>query len=80
MVPFKHLSISKRLILNFGLAALFTSVASAIAIFTFIDSKNSLEKLDNQQIFQLKIANAIALNTHEISAKSRALILSLIHI
>ena len=69
----KQISISRRLILNFGLAALFTSIASGLAILTFIDSKDSLAQINTNQISQLKIANQISLNAQAIAAQSRAL-------
>lgn len=70
----QEFSISKRLAGSFGIAALFTLLASGLGIFTFIQSAQSLKTLTTGYLPYLSSARELAVTSRAISAKTLALI------
>lgn len=70
----QEFSISKRLAGSFGIAAVFTLLASGLGIFTFIQSAQSLKTLTTDYLPYLSSAHELAVTSRAISAKTLALI------
>jgi diguanylate cyclase (GGDEF)-like protein/PAS domain S-box-containing protein len=70
----QEFSISKRLAGSFGIAALFTLLASGLGIFTLVQSTQSLKIITTQYLPYLSSAHELAERSRAISAKSQVLI------
>ncbi len=70
----QDLSISKRLAGSFGIAALFTLLASGLGIFTFIQNTQSLKTITADYLPYLSSAHELAISSRAISSNSLALI------
>jgi diguanylate cyclase (GGDEF)-like protein/PAS domain S-box-containing protein len=70
----QEFSISTRLAGSFGIAALFTILASGLGIFTFIQSTQSLKTLTTDYLPYLTSAHELAISSRAISARSLDLI------
>ncbi|MFT6102746.1 MAG: diguanylate cyclase (GGDEF)-like protein/PAS domain S-box-containing protein [Granulosicoccus sp.] len=70
----KKFSISRRLAGSFGIAALFTLLASGLGIFTFIQSTQALKTITTDYLPYLSSAHELAVRSRAISAKALALI------
>lgn len=70
----QEFSISKRLAGSFGIAALFTLLASGLGIFTLVQSTQSLKIITTQHLPYLSSAHELAERSRAISAKSQVLI------
>ncbi|MFT5421972.1 MAG: diguanylate cyclase (GGDEF)-like protein/PAS domain S-box-containing protein [Candidatus Endobugula sp.] len=70
----QEFSISRRLAGSFGIAALFTLLASGLGIFTFIQSTQALKTITTDYLPYLSSAHELAVRSRAISAKALALI------
>jgi diguanylate cyclase (GGDEF)-like protein/PAS domain S-box-containing protein len=70
----QEFSISKRLAGSFGIAALYTLLASGLGIFTFIQSTQSLKTITGDYLPYLTSAHELAISSRAISARSLDLI------
>lgn len=60
--------------ISFGLAAIFTIVASCISLYTFLDSKNSIKAITNKNIPELSVAHDLAFSAQLMASKALYLI------
>jgi diguanylate cyclase (GGDEF)-like protein/PAS domain S-box-containing protein len=70
----REFSISKRLVGSFGIAALYTLLASGLGIFTFVQSTQSLKAITTDYLPYLTSAHELAISARAISARSLDLI------
>jgi len=71
-----RLTISRRLMLSFAVAALFTLLASGLGIFTFAKSTQSLQVITNQYIPYLSAAHELAVRSRAIASETLSLVSS----
>ncbi|MGH1439039.1 MAG: diguanylate cyclase domain-containing protein [Cellvibrionaceae bacterium] len=69
-----RLTISRRLMLSFAIAALFTLLASGLGIFTFAKSTQSLQIITSQYIPYLSAAHELAVRSRAISSEALNLV------